>query len=38
MFCLINLNDKTNDEDLFKVTVFTFAYKRLGKPLKLLLA
>jgi hypothetical protein len=38
MFYLINLNDKRNEEDLFKITVFTIAYKWLGKPLKPLLA
>jgi hypothetical protein len=38
MFDLINLNGKTNEEDLFKITLFTFAYKGLGKTLKPLLA
>jgi hypothetical protein len=35
---IIIRNGKTNYEDLFKIIVFTFAYKGLGKPLKPLLA
>ena len=33
MFYLINLNGKTNNEELFKINVFLFAYEGLGKPL-----
>ena len=38
LYYLINLNDQTNNEYLFKITLITFTYKGLGKPLKPLLA